>query len=78
MNVEDIDPVCLELSQAIPQRHEERSFVIARMVERVSFSHAVGCVGRGKLGGNDHAVSIALLLHPFAYPALGLFILIVV
>ena len=77
MNVEDIDPVRLELDQAVPQRHVQGTFVISGVVDGLASSILRNSVACGKLGGDDHEITILLLLHPFAEPGLGLTILVV-
>lgn len=46
MDVEDVDPVRLELLQAVAERHLERALVVARVVDAAeTFTIAVASVG---------------------------------
>lgn len=77
MNIEDIDPIRLELDQAVSQRHVERAFVVAGVVDSLAPSFLREIVACGEFGGDDHEITILLLLHPFTKPGLGLAILVV-
>ena len=78
MYIEDVDEVGLELLQAVAERHLEGAFVVAAVVHTDALAVTVLSVWGCVLGSNDHEVPVLLLLHPFANPGFGLFVLVVV
>jgi hypothetical protein len=80
VHVQQINVVRLHLLEGGFERHVKGLGRVAGIVDakpRAIFVRRVGVAGR-KLGGEDDLVTHIPLLHPFADPGLGFFILVVV
>lgn len=78
VQIQNVNVVRLEFGQAVPQTDMKRALVVAGVVDRLALTVLLHLVAGGELGGNDHEVTVLLLLHPLSNPLFRLLILVVV
>jgi hypothetical protein len=79
VDVQDVDPLGVELLERVAQRDVQGALVVAGGVDGAeAFALFVADVVAGELCGDDHFVAVAALFHPLADPELGLVVLVVV
>ena len=76
VEVEEVDVVCLQFSQAGVERNLE-GFGVVTLVIRFYALWTSG-KGHGEFGGKDDFVAVVASSHPFAEPGFGFFVLVVV
>jgi len=78
VHVQQIDVISLKLLEGCLKRDAERLRAVTSVIDTLS-RRVVGVrEAGGKLGGDDHFMAYASLLHPLADPGLGLLVLVVV
>lgn len=70
MQIQNIDPVRLQLLQRVPKAHMQTPLVVPAMVGSISSPDFPILVVRGKLRCEDDLVAILACSHPFADPGL--------
>ena len=78
MHVQQVDVISLKLLEGCLERNAEGLCAVTSIVD--TLARRVVWIGEasGELGGYDHLVSYASLLHPLTDPRLGLLVLVVV
>jgi hypothetical protein len=78
VHVQQVDVISLKLLEGCLERNAEGLCAVTSIVD--TLARRVVWIGEasGELGGYDHLVSYASLLHPLTDPRLGLLVLVVV